>query len=250
MDKQPAHPIEPDAVTVGRAPNRSLSVTERLREAILGGSFTAGERLNEVRISQAFAVSRTPVRAALQALAGEGLLDYAPNRGFTVRTFALDAIVDAYEIRASLEGLAARFAAERGLSQAERAVVERSLDAGDRLLQRGVFEAGDLSIYRAINGDFHDTILAAARNRMLAEMIRICHHVPVSSSRNIVAFEHRSVRRRHDDHHRIYEAIMAHEPWRAELLMREHVASVKASLIKSLDPRRDPAGAREAAPAR
>ena len=72
---------------------------------------------------------------------------------------------------------------------------------------------------------------------MLAEMIRICHHVPVSSSRNIVAFEHRDVRRRHDDHHRIYEAICAREPWRAETIMREHVASVKSSLIKSLADR-------------
>jgi GntR family transcriptional regulator of vanillate catabolism len=68
-------------------------------------------------------------------------------------------------------------------------------------------------------------------------MIRICHHVPVSSSRNIVAFEHRDVRRRHDDHHRIYEAIIAREPWRAEMLMREHVSSVKASLVKSMTER-------------
>jgi GntR family transcriptional regulator of vanillate catabolism len=114
------------------------------------------------------------------------------------------------------------------------------------LLERGSFEAGDLTLYRDINGDFHDTLLAAARNRMLAEMIRICHHVPVSSSRNIVAFEHRDVRRRHDDHHRIYEAIMAREPWRAEMLMREHVAGVKASLIKSLTERgkeNEPGGA-------
>jgi GntR family transcriptional regulator of vanillate catabolism len=179
------------------------------------------------------AVSRTPVRAALQALAGEGLLDYAPNRGFTVREFPLSAIIDAYDIRAALEGLAARFAAERGPSAEEAAVIQRSLSAGDRLLERGSFEPGDLTLYRTINGDFHDTLLAAARNRMLAEMIRICHHVPVSSSRNIVAFEYRDVRRRHDDHHRIFEAITSREPWRAEMLMREHVASVKASLIRS-----------------
>jgi len=69
---------------------------------------------------------------------------------------------------------------------------------------------------------------------MLGEMIRTCHRVPASSSRNIVAFEHRNVRRRHDDHHRIYEAILAREPWRAEILMREHVSSVKAALIKAL----------------
>jgi GntR family transcriptional regulator, vanillate catabolism transcriptional regulator len=220
-----------------RAGNRALSVMDLIREAILGGAAGAGERLNEVQLSRTLAVSRTPVRAALQALAGEGLLDYEPNRGFTVREFPLAAIVDAYDIRASLEGVAARFAAERGLSAEEKAVVERSLVAGDKLLERGSFEAGDLTTYRGINGDFHDTLLAAARNRMLGEMIRICHHVPMSSSRNIVAFEHRDVRRRHDDHHRIYEAIVAQEPWRAEMLMREHVSSVKASLIKALTER-------------
>jgi GntR family transcriptional regulator of vanillate catabolism len=225
-----------------RSGTRSLSVADRLREAILGGTYPAGERLNEVRISQTLAVSRTPVRAALQALAGEGLLDYAPNRGFTVREFPLSEVVDAYEIRGSLEGLAARFAAERGLADAERAVVERCLVDGDSLLARGAFRPGDLSAYRVINGSFHDTILGAARNRMLAEMLRICHHVPVSSSRNILAFEHGDVRRRHDDHHRIYEAIAAREPWRAELLMREHVAGIKTSLVRLLEER----GEREA----
>src|SRR6202140_3230283 len=211
-DQSDRTPLEPAAGA--RAGNRALSVMDSIREAILGGSVSAGERLNEVQLSKTLAVGRTPVRAALQALAGEGLLDYAPNRGFTVRDFPLPAIVDAYEIRASLEGVGARFAAERGLSPDEKATIECSLRAGDRLLERGSFEAGDLTTYRDINGNFHDTLLAAARNRMLAEMIRICHHVPVSSSRNIVAFEHRDVRRRHDDHHRIYEAIVAREPWR------------------------------------
>src|ERR1700733_6684029 len=73
------------------AGNRALSVMDRVREAILGGAGGAGERLNEVQLSKTLSVSRTPVRAALQALAGEGLLDYAPNRGFTVREFPLPA---------------------------------------------------------------------------------------------------------------------------------------------------------------
>ena len=240
----PADPADPSSEpTLLRAGNRSLSVTDRIRAAILDGTVSAGERINEVRFSKTLAVSRTPVRAALQALAGEGLLDYAPNRGFRVREFPLDAIADAYEIRASLEGLAARFAAERGLSAAERAVIEQSLAAGDRLLAPGHFEAGAIDVYRHINGDFHETLLSAARNRMLAEMIRICHHVPMSSSRNIVAFEHRDVRRRHDDHHRIYDAILAREPHRAEMLMREHVSGVKSSLVKSLTEREEEATA-------
>src|SRR6202035_1995178 len=226
-DQTEPHTIEPSGKM--RAGNRALSVMDQIRESILGGSVVTGERLNEVRLSRTLAVSRTPVRAALQALAGEGLLDYEPNRGFTVREFPLDAIVDAYEIRAALEGVAARFAAERGLRADENAVIERSLAAGDRLLERGSFEAGDLTTYRNINGDFHDTLLAAARNRMLAEMIRICHHVPMSSSRNIVAFEHRDVRRRHDDHHRIYEAIIAREPWRGGMLVGGHARGVEAT---------------------
>src|ERR1700704_4545962 len=138
MTEQPEHSIMEPAGS--RAGNRALSLMDQIREAILGGMVNAGERLNEVRLSRTLSVSRTPVRAALQALAGEGLLDYAPNRGFTVREFPLDAIVDAYEIRASLEGVAARFAAERGLSPDEKATIERSLRAGDRLLERAWVE--------------------------------------------------------------------------------------------------------------
>ncbi|MET0277579.1 MAG: GntR family transcriptional regulator [Pseudorhodoplanes sp.] len=227
-DKQPPDPAG------SRSGTRSLSVMDRLREEILSGNHGAGRRLNEVHLSQALEVSRTPVRAALQALAGEGLLDYAPNRGFTVRAFQLSEIIEAYDIRASLEGIAARFAAQRGLSAQEKAIIEKSLAHGDKLLRRGVFKSGDLSHYRIINGNFHDAVLGAANNRMLGEMIRICQHVPISSSRNIVAFHYQDVRRRHDDHHRIYEAIMAHEPWRAETLMREHVASIKAALVRSM----------------
>jgi GntR family transcriptional regulator of vanillate catabolism len=226
-----------DDQPAGRDGTRSLSVTDRLREAILRGETAPGARLNEVRLSQMLDVSRTPVRAALQVLAGEGLLDYQPNRGYAVRQFPLSEIVDAYDIRAQLEGLATRFAAERGFNAEERAIIEQSLRDGDALLDKGHFVDGDLSRYRAINGNFHETILAAAKNRMLSEMIRICHHVPASSSRNIIAFEFRDVRRRHDDHHRIYETILAGEPWRAELQMREHVAGVKSSLVQSLRQR-------------
>jgi GntR family transcriptional regulator of vanillate catabolism len=227
-----------DLSPVVRDGTRSRSVSDRLREQILSGEIAAGARLNEVHLSERLAVSRTPVRAALQVLAGEGLLDYAPNRGYVVRTFPLSEIVDTYDIRGQLEGLAARFAAERGLSADERAVIEQNLRDGDVLFENGTFAAGAMARYRAINGNFHDTIVGAAKNRMLAEMIRVCHHVPVSSSRNIVAFEFHGVRRRHDDHHRIYEAILAGQSWRAEMLMREHVASVKSSLIKSLEDRK------------
>src|ERR1700754_294748 len=94
---------------------RSASVVEALRAAILAGEFHPGERVHEVKLTALLGVSRTPVRAALQKLASEGLLDYTPNRGYTLREFSISEVISAYEVRAVLEGLAARLSAERGL---------------------------------------------------------------------------------------------------------------------------------------
>src|SRR5580692_4803752 len=98
------------------------AVTESIRSALLDGNLGQG-RINEVHLASSLGVSRTPVRAALQMLAGEGLLDHAPNRGFAVRSFSLDEIGDAFEVRALNEGLACRLAAERGLTLAQNEAI-------------------------------------------------------------------------------------------------------------------------------
>ena len=112
----------------------SGELAERVRQALLDGLLAPGSRINEVSLSRELAVSRTPLRAALQMLAGEGLLTYTPNRGFTVRAFPLSEIVDAYEMRALAEGLAARLAAERGLSAEACVQLENALTRGDEIL--------------------------------------------------------------------------------------------------------------------
>ncbi len=236
--------VDVDEDAEPRAATRSLSVTERIRTAVLGGEFEAGSRLHEVRLSELLGVSRTPVRSALQSLASEGLLEYAPNRGYAVRRFSTAEIVDAYEIRAMMEALAARFAAERDLPEAERAAIERALAEGDDLLAHAELGEAERIAYSAINTAFHEAIHSAGRCRMLGDMIRLCHSVPHSSHRNVVSFEHMDVRRRHDDHHRIYDAILACDAYRAEVLMREHVASVKTSLVRALSGRPMPRRAR------
>jgi GntR family transcriptional regulator of vanillate catabolism len=218
---------EPDKPTdAERSPPRSISAAERVREAILTGQFQAGERINEVHLSRALGVSRTPTRAALHSLAAEGLVDYAHNKGFTVREFPLQAVLDAYQIRASLEGLACRFAAERGLSADHRAAMEQALRDGDLILRNKILAEDHLADYRTMNVMFHDAILAAAQNRMLSEAVRLTLNMPGSSHRHIVSFKHEDVRRRHDDHHRIYHLISTGEGWRAEMLMREHVVGL------------------------
>jgi len=220
--------------------SRSMYVADRVREAILSGALPPGHRVNEVHLAREMGVSRTPIRAALHALGAEGLLDYEANRGFTVRDYSMASIADAYEIRAVLEGLACRFAAERGLDAHDRPSFEAALEAGNAVLDRFEGATEQIAAYRAANVAFHDAVIAAARNPMLHDTIRMPLTRPGATFRNIVSFNRRDVRWRHDDHHRIYEALLARDGWRAEVLMREHVASVKVSQLRQLERSQTP----------
>ena len=215
---------------------RALMIADHVRDAILSGALPSGHRVNEVHLARELGVSRTPIRAALHALGAEGLLDYAANRGFTVRAYGIESIAEAYEIRAVLEGLACRFAAQRGIASAERAAFDAALREGDAIIAafRGTPE--QVAAYRAVNVAFHDTVLRAAGNAMLTDTVRMTLTRPGATFRNIVTFTERDVRSRHDDHHRIFEAMAAGDGWRAEVLMREHVSSVKQSQLRRLHP--------------
>jgi GntR family transcriptional regulator of vanillate catabolism len=212
------------------ATTRSQAVAKALRESILNGEFAPGERLQEIPLSQRLSVSRTPIRAALQTLASSGMLEYSANRGYTVRHLPPEELLAIYEIRATLEGLASRFCAEHGLSAADRARLERAIDEGDRLFAAARFGTRERETYRRINVIIHETIVHGAGSRMLAEMIAMCHNIPTSSTHNIVWSSVRAVARRHDDHRRIFEAIVRREGARAEMLMREHVHCVRDEL--------------------
>src|SRR4029453_16341427 len=103
--------------------NAAASQTERavlaLREILLRGDFTAGQRLTELTLVARLGASRTPVRHALNRLAHEGLLEALPAGGFSVRQFTLADIWDAIEIRGALEGIALRVPAQRSPTAGE-----------------------------------------------------------------------------------------------------------------------------------
>lgn len=215
-----------------KSETRSGNITDRLRQAILDGEFGRRGRINEVHLGRALSVSRTPIRAALQTLAGEGLLRYEPNRGFTIRPFSISEIVDAYEMRALAEGLAARLAAERGLSDAARATIEKALAAADAALLKSDDLDSSREIYTDANSVFHATVYDAAGSQLVMEVLRLCQRVPQASAHYIVAFGSEDVRKRHQAHHDIYAAILGREPIEAERLMRSHMAHVKVAMVR------------------
>jgi GntR family transcriptional regulator of vanillate catabolism len=202
----------------------SHQVTQTLRDWVLHGRFKAGERIEEIPTALAMGVSRTPVRAALATLASEGLIDHQPKRGYLVREFELDVIVAAYEVRAVLEGLACKSAAQRGLDDLQAQRLRDCLDIGDRILAKGALQPEDHEPYQKMNVDLHNTLLEASANPWLGRFAEQAHNIPYASDRIVLwDVEHAVILRSHGDHHRIVEAVLERDSGRAEQLMREHV---------------------------
>jgi len=202
---------------------RSQGIIDTLRDRILCGAITPGTHLQEVPLAEEMNVSRTPVRTALAALASEGLLQHQTKRGYFVRGFTIDDIEGAHEVRANLEGLACRLAAERGLSAEDEQVLRGALADGDRILASGRLRDEDRGRWTEMNDIFHQRIIDAAGSPLLAELIDRTHRVPLASSRVIHWYDFHAVKGSHMLHHRIFNYISGGKPTNAEGLMREHI---------------------------
>ena len=103
---------------------QTLKAQLRLRQMILDGELSAGERVPELMLVERTGVSRTPIRAALLRLAEEGLLEPASSGGFVVREFNEADVYDAIDVRGMLEGAAApRRAAGSGVPRARNSAI-------------------------------------------------------------------------------------------------------------------------------
>jgi len=211
------------------------SVALRIREMILRGDLQPGQRLGEEALAERLGVSRTPIRQALPALAREGLLSAAGRRGFVVRSFSPQDVLDAIETRGLLEGLAARRIAERGATTELLDSLKECLAEGDAILAKRRFESADEQRYSEMNGRFHALIVEGAGSRILADTLAHNDHVPFASAR-AVAFSDGPAQLlpvlsyAHRQHHAIVQALEKREGARAEALMREHATPVKEVL--------------------
>src|SRR5262245_46980752 len=211
------------------------NVALRLREMILRGELEPGQRLAEGALAGRLGVSRTPIRQALPALAREGLLSAAGRRGYVVRSFSPQDVVDAIETRGLLEGLAARRTAERGPDPQFLEKLKDCLAEGDSILAKRRFESADESRYSEMNGRFHALIVDGAGSRIVADALAHNDHMPFASAR-AVAFSRDPalllpvLNYAHRQHHAIVQALENREAARVEALMREHATPVKEVL--------------------
>jgi GntR family transcriptional regulator, vanillate catabolism transcriptional regulator len=201
--------------------------TERLvlalRERILKGEFSLGERLTELGLVALLQASRTPIRLALERLANEGLLDVIPSGGFRLRSFSLADIWDAIEIRGVLEGTAVRFATERLESAAELAQVKRLISAATMEIP---ITLEGFARYLETNKSLHRELWRLAKSQSLyRELEHVCK-IPFSAPEALVFGladrEPSTAFVAAEQHRAIVEAIENREGARAEALAREH----------------------------
>ncbi len=141
-----------------------VDVHENLTQAIARGHFKPGERIVESRVARELGVSQTVVREALRELEATGLVVYSTNRGCVVRKLERSDIDEMYEMRALLEGEAARRAAER-LTSDQIDELDKLVEEMDELAQAGETTA---MIERDVR--FHQIICEAADHRLLLRL--------------------------------------------------------------------------------
>jgi DNA-binding GntR family transcriptional regulator len=197
---------------------------ENLRGRILAGEFAGGERLGEVELATELGMSRTPVRQALLRLAGEGLVEVAPNRGARVIVRSERELEHVFELRARLEGLAARQSAER--------VTDEQIEMLEALAQEiGVYtEKRDMAVVTELNTRFHRTLIEISNSATLATSVAGLMHASVMA-RTQSSFDDAAHRRSVAHHIEIVAALRAHDGEWAESVMHSHLLSARASLL-------------------
>jgi DNA-binding GntR family transcriptional regulator len=141
--------------------NLREQIKDVILQRILDGDYEPGARLVETRIAQELGVSQAPVREALRDLEQLGCIVHEPFRGCSVRAFSAQELLEAFPVRAALEALAARLAAER-ITEGELLQLAELLDT-----MRAAAQRGDAHGQSQANAAFHATIVRAARNATL-----------------------------------------------------------------------------------
>jgi GntR family transcriptional regulator of vanillate catabolism len=218
---------------------------DALKDAILRGELPPGTRLSEMAMVQRLGVSRTPARMAMMRLREEGIVEPVRSGGFAVRGFSEVDVLAAIEIRATLEGLASRFAAERRLSSVQLDPLRECVAAIGRLVEdaKGALIDGPAR-YVTLNDRFHSLLSELAACPPLSRQLERASALPFASPSGLVLARAKVAEFRttlivaHDQHQGILEAVERHEGTRAETLTREHTRLASRNLARVL---RDPA---------
>jgi DNA-binding GntR family transcriptional regulator len=215
--------MKPSPLPLRTAPDLVEQIYARLLDAISEGTLAPGERLTQDDWAQRFAVSRQPVLQALRLLKKDGFVEDAPGRGVQVTQLDVGWIAQVYQVRGSLDALAARLAAERHATL-EPAVMQQGRQAEQTRDVQAMIQA-DLA--------FHRAIYQASGNPLIAQSIALhWHHL-----KRVMGAVLQSSQQRQtvwDEHEAIAQAIAVGDADVAVRLVQAHAQEASAQLTARL----------------
>lgn len=211
-----------------RAESLSEQVYSAIRSAIVGKSLAPGSTVTEAQLAQHLGVSKTPVREALLRLRDIGLVQPLPARGVKVIEPTREAILGAYEVRSMLEVATAALASRRvrPAAAAELAsTAERSLLAA---------RAHDAESFRELDLKFHTAIWRASANPTMERLADNAYALTSALRAMDTPIEGNSITCA-EQHVTLARAIAAGDERTARLVAREHIESVRQSVMAPAD---------------
>jgi DNA-binding GntR family transcriptional regulator len=206
--------------------NVSETVAAAVRAMIVDGRLAAGERINEVRLSQALGVSRTPLREALNRLAAEGALSSTPAIGYSVRPLSVEEFEQLYDIRPLLDPAALRLAGLPGAARLARLEALNRRFAATHDAEHAIF----------LDDEWHLELIAACPNHVLIEMIEAM--ILRTRRYELALLRERPNRlRASDDHELILKALRAGDLEAACAALKSNMQSGREPIIAWLTAR-------------
>ncbi len=211
-----------------RHENLDLKVYRELKAMIVDRKLKPGDKILQEKISREFGVSRTPLMCALKKLEQEKLVRAVPRRGFYVRRFTMEEVLEAFELREILEGLAARRAAGViTLPQAEKLrAFFKDVDVSDN--------ASSIKRYSEEDRRFHQFLVELGGFDLLNDILENYNIITVSYRIDVMEGLVRHPRETLPEHHALIEAIATGKPDQAEKLARQHFNRSRQRLLRDV----------------
>ncbi len=205
--------------------NRTVKnvLVESIRDEIIKGQLSPGQKLRQEELASHFNVSSMPVREALRDLEAEGLVTITPRRGAVVTRLTVEDLQDIYDIRTTLEEMATRLAVPR--------IEEATLTALNQCIQEIDKHLNEAVTLVKLNHQFHTTLYAASGRLHLCELVsmlrcRTQHYVYAYIS------ELGGMPQAQEEHRAILEACQRGDVDQTATIMRQHVSKVGRAMME------------------